>query len=56
MKFDCVVIIDCWSMQQHEIILQKENRSDDYKLYQLNKCKRFYQDFKDNLRKFEFYK
>ena len=54
MKFDCVVIIDCWSMQQHEIILEKENRSDDYKLYELNKCKRFYQDFKDNLRKFEF--
>ena len=40
MKFDCVVIIDCWSMQQHEII-EKENRSDDYKLYELNNVKDF---------------
>lgn len=54
MKFDCVVIIDCWGLHSLKQMLEREFESADERDYEFNKCKRFYQDFKDSLHRFEF--
>ena len=54
MKFDCVVIIDCWSIQQQESILKEENKPLDWQSHELKKCKTYYQEFSTNLNNVEF--
>lgn len=54
MKFDCVVIIDCWSVFQMDEVAKQEDWDADTKKLAVARLKAYYKQFKLTLEGYEF--
>ena len=54
MKFDCVVLIDCWSQNVSNVMMREEINDEKIESQVRHKLHQFYNDFQSHLEKYQF--